>query len=203
MAQRCKVCAHPKRAQIELALARKVALRIIAAKYDLNLDPLHRHRRNHMGPELLARLGAAGRPTEIDLNQLREAESEGLLQSLVHQRARLFQLLDMATEVGDYKGANGIEKTILEHQHLLAKLLGELVNHTKITQNNLMVSPDYLMLRSRLIQALRPFPDARQAAAKVLADLEGREPHFDGIAGCLNGAADPPMIEGESRRAGR
>lgn len=184
MAARCTVCTHSARAQIELKLARRVPLRLISAQHDgLGLDALSRHRKNHMSKDMIARLGVAGVPTEVDLDQLRKVESESLIQNAVHQRARLFNLLDTATEAGDYVTANRIEGTVLKQQEFLAKLVGELVTHTKITTNSILVAPEYLQLRSALTQALRPYPEARRAVAEVLRQIEGSEPHFDG---CLN-----------------
>jgi hypothetical protein len=46
-----------------------------------------------------------------------------------------------------------------------------------------LVQPEYLELRSALVRALQPYPDARAAVAAVLHQIEGKA------------AERPPMIE--------
>jgi hypothetical protein len=55
---------------------------------------------------------------------------------------------------------------------LVGKLLGQLVQRHEST--SLLVSPDYLQLRSMLVQALRPFPEAARAVAAALHTLESK-----------------------------
>jgi hypothetical protein len=125
-----------------------------------------------MPPQLLVALETTALPTVVDLDVLRKSESEGLLMTLVTQRARLFQLLDFAEEVGDLKAAASIHGRILDSVGMVAKLLGEISTHSVHTTNTLIVSPEYLSLRSALTKALRPHPEARKAVAAVLRDLE-------------------------------
>jgi hypothetical protein len=180
MGQKCAVCEHPRRAEIELATARKVGIRQIAQKFAVSQWSVQRHKA-HMPPQLSAALAATGFPTCVDLEALRKAESEGLLQTLVAQRGRLYRLLDAAEEVGDLKAAAAVHGRIDANVNSVARLLGEITTHSQTTVNNLLVAPEYVLLRSALVQALRPYPDARKAAAKVLRNLEGAEPHQTGI----------------------
>jgi hypothetical protein len=175
--RRCLVCSHPERARIELALSRRVGYREIAKRYpELNKDNLFRHKKNHLPPQVEAALRATGRPTDIDLDALRQSESEGLLQHLVAQRGRLNYLLDLAEEVKDVRGASSIHGRITDNLALTGRLLGEITAGSRTTVNQLVISPEYLTLRQQLIEALRPFPDARAAVARVLRDLEGGAP---------------------------
>jgi hypothetical protein len=47
-----------------------------------------------------------------------------------------------------------------------------LVSQHHITTTSLLISPDYLKLRSTLVTALRPFPDAGRAVGAALHLLE-------------------------------
>lgn len=134
-----------------------------------------------MPPQLVAALVMTGTPTVIDLEALKTSESEGLLQTLVVQRGRLYSLLNLAEEAGDFRAAASIHGRINDNLVTVAKLLGDLSTHAVHTTNNLMVAPEYIALRASLVQALRPFPEARKAVASVLKAAEGAEPHTTGI----------------------
>jgi hypothetical protein len=188
--QRCLVCSSPERARIELALVRRMPYRALTARFPgLGKDSFSRHKRNHMPPQLMAALRAAGKPADIDLDALRQSESEGLLQHLIAQRGRLYVLLDLAEEVQDVRAASGVHGRIVENLQLTAKLLGEITSHATTTVNNLVVSGEYVALRSALVRALGPHPEASRAVAAVLRDLEGAEPHWTGSP------RPPPLIE--------
>jgi hypothetical protein len=62
---------------------------------------------------------------------------------------------------------------IHQNLELTGKYLGEFARVTTQTQISLLVTPEYLKLRSALLHALWPFPEARQAVAAVLHDIEG------------------------------
>ncbi len=192
MGQRCQICDHPERSRIELGLAKKVSYFKLARKFDVSKDAVYRHRTKHVPPQLLASLAAAGAPTVIDLEALRHSESEGLLQHLVALRGRLYLLLDQAEKTGvdydDVRSALGIHGKINDNLQLTAKLLGELQVGNQTTVNNLIISPDWLAMRSALIKALAPHPEARRAVAGVLREVEGGDVHFTGIH-------DGPQIE--------
>lgn len=175
MGRKCQTCEHPKRAQIELALARRVPYRTLERQYGITKDSLSRHKREHLPPQVEASLMATARPTGVDLEALRESESESLLQNVVYQRARLFTLLDEAEELGDVRAAAQVHGRITSNAEFTARLLGEINQVTQNVTNNILISDEYLRLRSALIQALRPYPEARQAVARVLQEREAVE----------------------------
>jgi transposase-like protein len=96
----CTACRHREHAAIDLALSRGVAVSALARRYGISTDILYRHRKAHIPPQLRAKL-IAGPDTDIDLNKLRETESQSLLANLVALRHRLFAALDIAEENGD------------------------------------------------------------------------------------------------------
>jgi hypothetical protein len=131
-----------------------------------------RHGRAHLSPVQRAAILSAQRPTEIDLDALRSQESEGLLGSLVAQRARLQQQCDLALELGDVRAAVAAEGAITKNLGVTGKLLGTLVQRHEVTHSSVLLTPDYLRLRQALVLALRPYPDAARAVGAALHTLE-------------------------------
>src|SRR5665647_371044 len=99
--RQCLTCRHRERGAIDLALARGVSLGALAKRYGLGPDSLQRHARNHLPPQLRASLLCGPSIEGIDLDKLREVESQSLLMNLVNLRNRLFASLDVAEEAGD------------------------------------------------------------------------------------------------------
>lgn len=170
--QGCKVCEHPDRASIELGLANSVPIRVLGKRYGLSPDSVWRHGKNHMSAELHGQLMTRGRMTATDLEQLREVESEGVLQHLVAVRGRLYGLMDVAELQGDYRAAATIGERIVKTLEVTAKLLGDLRTGTVNVTNNLLLSADFHALRTQIFQALRQFPEARASVAAALKQLE-------------------------------
>lgn len=119
-----------------------------------------------------AALLAAQKPSEIDLDALRASESEGLLSQLIAQRARLQGHVELAAQLGDVRGCVAAEGAITSNLQLVAKLLGQLVQHHDVRHTSLLISPDYLRLRQTLVEALRPYPEAARAVGAALHRLE-------------------------------
>src|SRR5262245_11860113 len=168
----CKCCQHRERAAIDLALARGVSTAAVGKRYGISTDSVYRHRRNHLPPQLRAKL-IAGPDLDIDLDKLKEAESQSLLANLVALRHRLFASLDVAEECGDSNMVCRVTAQIHQNPELTGKLLGDLgVGSTTVT--NVLVLPAYVEMRMELINALRPFPEAARAVAAALHRLEAR-----------------------------
>jgi hypothetical protein len=180
-------------------LTHGVAARVLGDRSELSKDAILRHARNHLTPAQRAAILNAQKPTAIDLDALRTSESEGLIASLVAQRARLLVKADFAAEHGDIKGSVAAENAITANLTLVAKLLGQLIQVHDVRHTNLLVSPDYLKLRSTLIAALRPFPDAARAVGEALHRLES-DAALDITAAASKGRArpEPVLIEHES-----
>lgn len=146
--------------------------RALAARFGVSPHAVWRHGKAHLTPAMRAAVLSAQRPTEIDLEALRITESEGLLSSLVAQRARLQAHSDLALEMGDIKAAVSVENSIRENLALVGKLLGMLVQHHEVRRTSILISADYLQLRAAILQALKPYPGAATAVSRALHDLE-------------------------------
>lgn len=167
---RCTVCTHRERAGIDLALARGVSVRALAKRYGLGVDSIYRHSRNHLPAQLRAQL-ISGPDTEIDLDRLRETESQSLLANLVALRQRLLASVDVAEECGDGAMVARVAGALHKNLELTGRLLGDLATGpTSIT--NILVAPQYVAMRVQLVRALEAYPEARQAVAQVLHAAE-------------------------------
>lgn len=169
----CHVCKHPRLPEIELRLANKTPVRNIAKAYNLSKDTLYRHRRNHMPLSLMQQLQVTGKAYATDLEQLKKTESEGLLQNLVHERARQQRIADKAELVDDFANATRASEASRKTSELIAKLLGDL-KVGKVTQN-ILIAPEFHAFRTAVIQALRGFPEAKREVLASLQRLEHEE----------------------------
>ncbi len=170
--QQCRCCLHRELAGINLALARGVSVRALARRYGLSIDSLFRHRKAHLPPQLRASL-IAGPELSIDLDKLRETESQSLLANLVNLRGRLFSALDVGEEHGDANMVSRVAGQLHQNLELTGKLLGDLASgHTSVT--NVLIQPQYVSMRIELVNALRPFPAAARAVAAVLHQIESK-----------------------------
>jgi hypothetical protein len=182
-----EVCEHRERAAIDLALARGVSAGAIGKRYTVSSDSVQRHAKNHLPPQLRAKL-IAGPDLDIDLDHLKESESQSLLAHLVALRHRLFASLDVAEECGDSAMVCRVTAQLHQNLELTGKLLGDLgVGSTTI--NNVLILPQYVEMRVALVNALADFPEARRAVAAVLHQLEGK------AAEKIKDEAERPMFE--------
>src|SRR6266404_3385596 len=168
----CQVCNSPHRHSVDVALAHGLGHDAIGKRYGLSPHSVQRHKARHLPPQLLAAVQHALHPSAVDLDALKVSEGEGLLHSLVHQRARLSEHIELAVETGDASAAIRGEAAVTSNLQLVSKLLGVLVNVSEHRHQHLLTHPDYLRLREVLLHALAPFPDARIAVGRALAGIE-------------------------------
>jgi len=167
---KCGVCRHREHAAIDLGLARGVSVRAMARRYDLSTDALYRHARSHLPAQLRAKL-LVGPDTDIDLDKLRETEGQSLLANLIALRGRLFASLDVAEEAGDGNMLARVAGQLHRNLEITGELVGSLSSGAT-TINNILVQPQYVEMRISLVDALRPFPEAAHAVARVLHSIE-------------------------------
>lgn len=158
MARTCTVCVHPDRAAIDLALVNGVPGNAVAAKYRVSEDAVARHRGNHL-PAALAHARAAE-----DV-----ARADDLLGQLQQLQADARRIGGKAEQAGDLKTALMGIRELVRIVELTAKMVGELDERPQVT---LVTAPEWLAVRTALLEALRPFPEARTAVAARLAALE-------------------------------
>ena len=158
MPRKCTVCEHPQAEEINTALLNGVSLRNIAERYSVSKTALHRHKESHLPADL------------VKAREAREiAKADSLLDQVTELRDKALSILDKAEQAGDLRTAlQGVReaKGCLE---LLAKLQGELAQEGTV---NITISPQWLSLRTVILQALEPYPEARLKLAAALREVE-------------------------------
>jgi hypothetical protein len=159
MPRTCTVCGHPECEAIDRALVAGESTGKISGRYrTIDERALRRHRANHL-PAALARAKEAEEVAVADdlLGQVRDLQERALA------------ILDKAEGSGELRTALGAIREARSNLELLAKLLGELDDRPQI---NVLITPQWLELRTVIVTALEPHPEARGA---VLRALEGAD----------------------------
>src|SRR5262249_7892516 len=168
-----------------------VPVRRVAQKYGVSKDSAYRYLRK-LPPQLRAAHLGTLLKAGADLEKLRIDESEGLLQNLATQRARLLLVQDHAMNTENGGLATQISGAIHRNLELVGKYLGEFAQHQIRTTVSVLVQLEYWERRAALVRALQPYPDARAAVAAVLHRIESK---------AAERPSSPPMIEAKAETA--
>lgn len=159
MPRQCLVCQHEQRAAIDRDLAAGKPLRDLSALFRVSEDSLARHRDSHL-PQAVVKAQA-----QEDVRQALDVVAQlkainGVTMQILHE-ARQQRNPDVALRAVDR-----IQKQI----ELQAKLLGELDERPVV---NILVSDEWLRVRAIILQAISPYPEARQAVVLALSASVG------------------------------
>jgi len=146
-------------------------VRALSRRYKVSIDSLYRHSNRHLPPQLRAKLIAGPSIEGVDLERLRDNESQSLLMNLIAIRNRLLAGLDAAEEAGDSGMVARVANQLHRNLEITGTLLGDLASGST-TINNVLVLPAYVEMRVELVKALAPYPEARRAVAQVLHRIE-------------------------------
>jgi hypothetical protein len=154
----CTICTHPDRPAIDMMLVNGRSNRRIAAQFNVTEQAVRRHKGEHLPAEMVKAQEAEDVAHAIDV-----------VKQLKAINAACLAVLGDARTAGDgelvLKAVDRVQRQI----ELQAKLLGDLDDRPQI---NVLVSPQWLTVRSALLEALAPYPDARSAVAARLVALE-------------------------------
>jgi hypothetical protein len=156
MPRTCTICQHPHREAIDLALVGGAALSETAALFRVSNDAVSRHKANHLPAKLVRAQEAA----EV-------AEADDLLAQVRDLQARTLAILEASEASREHRTALGAIREARSNLELLAKLLGELDDRPQV---NVLISTEWLQLRTTIITALDAHPQARES---VLRAVEG------------------------------
>jgi hypothetical protein len=145
----------------------------VAKKFEISYHSLRRHWLGHVTKDQrVAYLAGAG----VSKDQLEELVADTDLSILDHLRAiraKLYFGFDAVSEAGDRLNLDRLAGRLHENLALSAKLTGELQRGPLFNiQNNLMVNPDYSRAIARIVSAVAPFAEARQAVIAALRELD-------------------------------
>jgi hypothetical protein len=152
------VCTSGARDAIDAAIVSGVPIRRIAPRYGVGETAIRRHRRAHLSPAIVAAQDAAA-----------EERGQTLAERLEGLYRRAERILD-AAESGQ-RGTLGLGaiRELRGIAELLGRLSGELRADAPTVQVlNLQASPEWVELRSAILEALGPYPDAKLAVAEAL-----------------------------------
>ncbi|MBT9156277.1 MAG: hypothetical protein DDT37_01262 [Firmicutes bacterium] len=158
MPRKCSVCVHADVEEINRLLAAGEPLRNVSKQFALSPAALFRHKERHL-PKVLLQAQAA---VEV-------ARADTLLDQVCALRDRALSLLDAAERAGDPRTALAGVREAKGCLELLARLQGDLRQHATI---NFLVAPQWLSLRTVIIQTLEQHPAAREAVVRALREVE-------------------------------
>jgi hypothetical protein len=159
----CSICVHAQREAIDKALVGGSAKRDVSALFRVSEDAVTRHAAAHL-PKALAHA-----------HEEREAErADDLLSEARRLKEITMGLLGRAVQANDLRTALVAVREARGNLELIGKLLGELDERPAV---NVMVSTEWVAVRTALLAALGPHPDARVAVAQQLLSLEASNGH--------------------------
>lgn len=194
MARECTICGHPDRPAIDHALLNaSEGYRSVAKRFGLSEPALFRHRQTHL-PALIAKGLAASPPQPSPPAKPREvadpnlenhaAELAGRVRERETKHAReaidivaqlrainsvCLEVLNKARATENFSILLRAVDRIARQIELQARLLGEIQDTTTV---NVAVLPEWQGIRLGLLQALKPFPEARGAVIQALKGTE-------------------------------
>lgn len=164
---RCQGCNHPERVRIERFLATGAAIKGAARKFAIDYHALRRHWRNHVSAEARATYIAGPAAAKDQLEEIVADESLGLIDHYRIVRGALYKGFSAAAELGDSNSLALLAGRLHENFRDCGRLTG-LLN----IQNNVLVNPDYTRAIARIVSAVAPYPEAREAVIAALRDLD-------------------------------
>ena len=159
----CSICTHPQRVAIDRALTEMSdSNRRIASQYDVSERAIRDHKANHLKVRMLK---AVEKREEADIRTA--IDVVGQLKAI---NGAALSVLKSARDANDGDLALKAIDRIQRQIELQAKLIGELQQEGT---TNIIVNPEWVQIRTALMVALTPFPEAAQAVAGTLVSLEG------------------------------
>src|SRR5215207_6681275 len=158
MPRRCTVCDHPERHSIDEVLVTGAPYRSVAKQFELSESAVYRHKTEHLPAHLL-------KAREVE----EAARADDLLDQVRNLQAHALDILERAENAGDLRTALAAISQARGNLELLGKLAGELTDSPQV---NVLVLPEWTRLRTVLLEALTPYPEARASVADRLLELE-------------------------------
>ena len=170
---RCQGCNHPERVRIERFLATGAAIKGAARKFAIDYHALRRHWRNHVSAEARATYIAGPAAAKDQLGEIVADELLGLIDHYRIVRGALYKGFSAAAELADGHALALLAGRLHENFRDCGRLTGELQRGPLLNiQNNVLVNPDYTRAIARIVSAVAPYPEAREAVIAALRDLD-------------------------------
>lgn len=154
MTRACTICAHPERETIDAAIVGGESYRNLAERFGVSIAAIARHKAAHISKSLALAQEAA----EV-------ARGDDLLAQVVDLQKRTLAILDNAEQRNDGRLAIAAIAEARRNLELLGKLAGELQQEGTL---NVVIAPQWVTLRTVIMRALEPYPEARLAVAEAI-----------------------------------
>jgi hypothetical protein len=159
--------------RIERLIAAGASIKGTARKFEIDYRALRRHWINHVSAEDRATYVAGAGATKDRLEEIVADESLALIDHYRIVRGALYKGFGAASEVGDTNALALLAARLHENLRDSGRLTGELQRGPLLNiQNNVLVNPDYMKAIARIVSAVAPYPQAREAVIAALRDLE-------------------------------
>jgi hypothetical protein len=170
---RCQGCNHPERVRIERLLAAGASIKGTARKFEIDYHALRRHWINHVSAEARSAYIVGAGVAKGQLEEIVADESLALIDHYRIVRNALYKGFGAASELGDGNSLALIAGRLHENLRDSGRLTGELQRGPLLNiQNNVLVNPDYTAAIARIVSAVAPYPEAREAVIAALRDLD-------------------------------
>lgn len=153
MPRQCTICNHEQIEDINKAVIGGDSLRKISQDFGISYDALYRHNKH-----LPAEMTKAKEAAEV-------TQADTLLEQVQSLQSKAISLLEQAESAGDMRTALQGVREARGCIELLAKLQGELEQQGTV---NITLAPEWLEMRTVILQAVEGYPDARQSIVKAL-----------------------------------
>src|SRR5215469_12496966 len=161
---RCQGCNHPEQVRIERLLAAGASIKGTARKFTIDYHALRRHWVNHVSTDARAAYIAGAGATKDQLEAIVADESLALVDHYRIVRGGLYRGFGAASEIGDCNTLALLAGRLHENLRDCGRLTGELQHGPLLNiQNNVLVGPDYSTAIARIVSAVAPYPEAREA----------------------------------------
>ncbi len=160
MSRICAICKYSKKQEIDKLLVRGEPYRSIAKQFSLSESAVYRHK-GHISEKLVKAKDAQ----EI-------AKADGLLCQVRDIQVRTLNILTEAEQSKNWKTALLAIRESRGNLELLAKLLGELNESQTV---NILEAPEWITLRTKILNALDGHPEAKVSVSKALESPNGSD----------------------------
>jgi hypothetical protein len=163
----------PRTVRIERLLAAGASIKGAARKFAIDYHALRRHWRNHVSAEARASYVTGAGASKDQLEEIVADESLALIDHYRIVRGALYNGFSAAAELGDGNSLALLAGRLHENFRDCGRLTGELQRGPLLNvQNNVVVNPDYTRAIARIVSAVAPYPEAREAVIAALRDLD-------------------------------
>lgn len=158
MGRACTICSHEQRVELDRDIIAGLPYRDIAGRFAVSKSAVERH----AGEHLAAAIARAADLQPVDAGKL--------IAELRVLRETTIGILEEARQETNHAVALRAIERLEKQTELVGRLAGELVDRQRVEHVAVVFAADWLALRPRIVKALEPYPEARQALLAALDD---------------------------------